>query len=104
MVSGAMAPPPKAEGPALEEREKLRNRIRRIRGQLNAVEKALTANEGCSAALHSLTACRGAMDSLLYEIIEEHIRFHIIDPATQPSTGQAEATQDLLDALHAYLR
>ena len=87
-----------------EEREKLLNRVRRIRGQLNAVEKALVENEDCSTVLHSLTGCRGALDSLLYEIIEGHIRFHIVDPDKRPSTQQAQATQELLDALRTYLR
>jgi DNA-binding FrmR family transcriptional regulator len=87
-----------------EEREKLTNRVRRIRGQLNAVEKALLENQDCSTVLHSLTACRGAMDSLLYEIIEEHVRFHIVDPGRRPTSQQAKATQELLDALRSYLR
>lgn len=86
------------------EREKLSNRVRRIRGQLNAVEKALLGSEDCSTVLHSLTACRGAMDSLLYEIIEGHIRFHIVDPAAQPTSEQAKATQELLDALRSYFK
>ena len=102
MVSAGKAPEKNVHTP--EEREKLRNRISRIRGQLDAVEKALATSQDCSKVLHSLTACRGAMDSLLYEIIEEHIRFHIIDPAAQPSTEQAKATQELLDALHAYFK
>ncbi len=87
-----------------EERERLTNRIRRIRGQLNAVERALVEEEDCSAVLHSLTACRGAMDSLLYEIIEGHVRFHIVDPDRRPTSQQAKATQELLDALRSYLR
>ena len=86
------------------EREKLHNRVRKIRGQLNAVEKALLSDEDCSTVLHSLTACRGAMDSLLYEIIEGHIRFHIVDPKVEPTSEQAKATQELLDALHSYFK
>ncbi len=87
-----------------EEREKLTNRIRRIRGQLNSVEKALTEGEDCSTVLHSLTACRGAMDSLLFEILDEHIRFHIVDPTRRPTSEQAKATRELLDALRTYLK
>lgn len=88
----------------VEERDKLRNRIRRIRGQLNAIERALAESEDCSTVLHALTACRGAMDSLLYEIIDGHIRFHIVDPSKEPSSQQAKATEELLDALRSYLK
>jgi DNA-binding FrmR family transcriptional regulator len=87
-----------------DERERLVNRLRRIRGQLNAMEKALLEDEDCSTILHALTGCRGAMDSLLYEIIEGHIRFHIVDPGKRPTSDQAKATQELLDALRTYLK
>jgi DNA-binding FrmR family transcriptional regulator len=86
------------------DKEKLCNRVRRIRGQLNAVEKALVEGEDCSTVLHTLTACRGAMDSLLYEIVEGHIRFHIVDPNVQPTSDQAKATKELLDALRSYFK
>lgn len=87
-----------------ETREMLTNRVRRIRGQLNSVEKALTENKDCSKVLHSLTACRGAMDSLLFEILEDHVRFHIVDPDKRPTSQQAKATRELLDALRTYFK
>lgn len=88
----------------LREREKLHNRVKRIRGQLNAVEKALVEGRECSQVLQTLAACRGAMDSLMFEIIEGHIRFHIVDPKRRPNSQQAEATRQLIEVLRTYLK
>ena len=87
-----------------EDRDKLLNRIRRIRGQLNAVEKALVEDVDCADILHPLVACRGALNGLMTEVLEGHIRHHIVDPDRRPSSEQAKATQELLDALRTYLR
>jgi DNA-binding FrmR family transcriptional regulator len=58
------------------DRGKLLNRVRRIRGQIDAVEKALDKEQDCSTILLTIAACRGAINSLMAEIIEGHIRFH----------------------------
>ena len=87
-----------------KERERLLQRVRRIRGQLNAVEKTLVADEDCSTVIHGLTGCRGALDSLLFEVLEGHIRFHIVDPTKRPTSEQAKATQELIDVLRSYLK
>ena len=62
----------------IRDKTKLLHRVRRIRGQLNAVEKALLAEDECSTILLRVAACRGAIDSLMAEIIEGHIQFHIL--------------------------
>lgn len=85
-------------------REKLLGRVRKIRGQLNAVEAGLSEDRECSEVLHTLAACRGAMNSLLLEIVEGHIRFHVVDPENDPDPGRAEAAQQLIDVLRTYLR
>ena len=64
----------------LEEKKKLLNRVRRIRGQVEAIDRALEQEAECSDVLHNISACRGAMDALMAEVIEGHIRFHILDP------------------------
>ena len=63
------------------EKEKLLNRVRRVRGQVEAVERALEGEKGCAAVLHLIVAARGAMNSLMTEVIEDHIRLHVVDPA-----------------------
>ena len=62
------------------EKEKLLARVRRVRGQVEAVERALENEKGCAAVLHLIVAARGAMNSLMTEVIEDHIRLHIVDP------------------------
>ena len=87
----------------LEEKKKLLNRVRRIRGQVDAIERALDQEAECSDVLHNISACRGAMDALMAEVIEGHIRFHILDTKHQ-TDEQAQAADDLVDALRSYLR
>ena len=86
------------------EKEKLLGRIRRIAGQVKAVETALEKGAECADVLHSLTAARGAMNSLIVEVLEDHVRLHILDPDERPGTPKAEATQELLDVMRTYLR
>ena len=65
-----------------EEKRKLLNRVRRMRGQVDSIERALNQEAECSVILHTISACRGAMDALMAEVIEGHIRFHVLDPAS----------------------
>lgn len=88
----------------VKDKEKLLHRVRRLRGQLNAVEKALEAEHDCSTVLLTLAACRGAMDALMSEIIEGHIRFHILDPKHEPSAEQKKAAQEVIGVVRRYLR
>lgn len=86
-----------------KDKEKLLNRVRRIKGQLNAIEKALGDDEECSKVLQTIAACRGAINGLMAEVLEGHVRFHMIDPKKQ-TPSQAEATEELLDLVNRYLR
>ncbi len=88
----------------IAEKKKLLNRVRRIRGQVEAVERALDQEAECPEVLHTISACRGAMDALMAEVIEGHIRFHVLDPGVRPTDEQSQAAEDLIDALKAYLR
>ena len=84
------------------EKVKLLNRIRRVRGQIEAVERALEDEKGCAAVLHLIVAARGALNSLMTEVIEDHIRLHLVD-----ATKGAERTrgaEELMEAVQAYLK
>jgi DNA-binding FrmR family transcriptional regulator len=87
-----------------EEKKKLLNRVRRIRGQIEAVERALDQEAECSEVLHNISACRGALDALMAEVIEGHIRFHVLDPQTTATDEQTRAADDLIHALRTYLK
>jgi DNA-binding FrmR family transcriptional regulator len=88
----------------IDEKKRLLNRVRRIRGQVEAIERALTEEAECSMVLHNIAACRGAMDALMAEVIDGHIRFHVLDPKRNPTDEQERAAEDLIDALRAYLK
>ncbi len=81
---------------------KLLQRLRRLRGQLDAVERALNAEEDCGGQLMLLAAVRGAVNGLMGEVLENHIRFHL----TLGSKEQIapELAEDLIDLVHAYLK
>jgi DNA-binding FrmR family transcriptional regulator len=88
----------------VKDKKKLLHRVRRLRGQLNAVEKSLEAEHDCSAVLLTLAACRGAMDSLMSEIIEGHIRHHILDPKQEPTAEQRKAAKEVIGVVRCYLK
>ena len=87
-----------------KDREKLLIRIRRIKGQITAVEKAVDANEECSKVLQTIAACRGAINGLMAEVLEGHVRFHVIDSRRKQTADQAEATEELIDLVNRYLK
>ena len=84
------------------EKLKLLNRVRRARGQVEAVERALEEEQGCAAVLHLITAARGALNSLMTEVIEDHIRLHLVDTAR--GTERARGAEELIEAVQSYLR
>ena len=89
---------------ATREKKKLITRLRRIRGQLEAVEAALDAEKGCYEILNTVAAARGALNSLVAEIIEDHVRFHVLDPDAKPGRKQAEAAEELIEVVRAYVK
>jgi len=88
----------------IRDKTKLLHRVRRIRGQLNAVEKSLLAERDCSTILLTVAACRGAMDSLMAEIIEGHIQLHILDPEHKPTAKQKKAANEIISVVRHYLK
>ena len=88
----------------IREQAKLLNRVRRIRGQLNGIEKQLDTESDCAKVHQQLAACRGAINGLMAEILEDHIRFHVMDPDLDPESDQAEASEELIDIVRSYLK
>lgn len=87
-----------------QEKEKLLGRVRRIRGQVEAIEKALQEDLDCSSILQQIAACRGAINGLMAEIMEGEVRFHVLSPKAKPNSSQANAAEQLVQVLHAYLK
>ena len=79
----------------------LLNRVRRIRGQIEAVERALEAEAGCGVVLQRIAAARGAMNALMSEVLEEHVRTHVL---TSKARAPVSAAEELLEVVRTYLR
>jgi DNA-binding FrmR family transcriptional regulator len=88
----------------VREREKLIARVRRIRGQIEGIERALVDEKGCYAVLQTVTAARGALNGLVAEMIEDHIRFHVLDPEKTVPAKRARAADELVDIVRAYVK
>ncbi len=88
----------------IQDKAKLLHRVRRVRGQIEAVERALENEKGCANVLHLVVAARGAMNSLMAEIIEGHIRTHVVDPNHDRDRSRARGAQELIDVVQAYLK
>jgi DNA-binding FrmR family transcriptional regulator len=86
------------------EKAKLLNRIRRLRGQIEAIERAVEADDECADVLQQATSCRGALDGFIAEVIEDHIREHMVDPSAGRETPQVLAAEELIEIVHQYLK
>jgi DNA-binding FrmR family transcriptional regulator len=89
---------------AIREKTKLLNRVRRIRGQLEAVERALEQEIGCADVLQLITGALSEINGLMGEVIEDHIRVHLIDPALHPGAEAANAAEELIEVVRSYLK
>jgi DNA-binding FrmR family transcriptional regulator len=88
----------------VREKTKLLARVRRIRGQMDAVERALETGIGCGDVLQVLASVRGALNGLMAEVIEDHIRFHVVDPAHEKNRERAKGAQELIEVVRTYLK
>ena len=61
-----------------EDKKKIVSRINRIKGQLDAVERALDEGKKCFSVLQTVSACRGALNGLMGELIEGHVKGHLM--------------------------
>jgi FrmR/RcnR family transcriptional regulator, repressor of frmRAB operon len=88
----------------IRDKQKLLARVRRIRGQVEAIERALDGEVACEQAMQLIAAARGAMAGLMGEVIEEHIRTHLVDAELHPEALNVEATEQLIDVVRTYLK
>jgi DNA-binding FrmR family transcriptional regulator len=88
----------------IRDKKKLLNRVRRIRGQVDAIGRALAQEQDCSVILQTVAACRGAINGLMAEVVEGHMRSHLVDPDRRPTSKQARAAQELIDVVKTYLK
>jgi DNA-binding FrmR family transcriptional regulator len=71
---------------------------------VEAIERTLGEEHDCAEVLQLVAACRGALNGLMAELIEGHIRFHVLAPNGRKGVPQAEAAEELIDVVRAYLK
>jgi DNA-binding FrmR family transcriptional regulator len=86
------------------EKTKKMNRMRRLRGQVDAIERALEREVGCSDTLQLIASVRGAINGLMAELLEEHIRTRIVNPLEEPDPTRAIAAEELIEVAQRYLK
>ena len=88
----------------VRQKSKLLARIRRIKGQVEAVERALEAELGCAELLMLVASLRGAVHGLSAEVMEDHIRHHVANPDTDPDPARARGAAELIEVVRTYLK
>lgn len=78
-------------------------RVARVRGQIEALSRALEGDADCGDVLGLIASVRGAMDGLMAEVVEEHIREHVFRNARARSGARA-AANDLIKIVRAYFK
>lgn len=86
------------------EKTKLLHRLRRLRGQIEAIERAVETDEECAGVLQQATSCRGALDGFIAEVIEDHVREHMAVDRGMTAEARRDAAEELIGIVHSYLR
>ena len=78
------------------------SRVRRIRGQVEAIERALDGEGECEDILQLVASCRGALNGLMAELIEGHLRYHVLARGEKALPSQLEAADELIAVVKRY--
>ena len=88
----------------IREKKKLQARVSRLRGQIDAIERALNEEADCERIMHMIAGIRGGVSGLMAEVVEDHIRTHLVDPQKNPGVLNADAANQLIEVVHTYLK
>jgi DNA-binding FrmR family transcriptional regulator len=85
-----------------KDKPKLLARVRRLKGQIEAIERALESDSPCGEVLNLVASVRGAVNGLTSQLIEDHIREHVLN-AEDKSDLEKGATE-LIEVVKTYLK
>jgi DNA-binding FrmR family transcriptional regulator len=88
----------------IKQKQDLLLRAKRIQGQVEALVSALDEERDCAEVLHIMSAARGAMNSLMAELLEGHIREHVLDGKQKPTSKQVLAADEVIEMVKSYLK
>ena len=86
----------------INDKSKILARVNRIRGQLEAFGKAIEAEQDEYQVMQLLASCRGALNGLMAEVVEGHIREHIVEAENKKLA--AEAGEELIDIMRSFIK
>jgi DNA-binding FrmR family transcriptional regulator len=86
------------------DKDRLIKRVRRIRGQMEGIERALSEERECSSILQTIAAAKGAIDGLMAEVLESQVRNHLIPPGKRHHEAVVRETEELVTILRRYLK
>jgi len=89
-------------GHTVQQRPKLLARIRRLKGQMEAIERALETDAPCGDVLNLVASVRGAVNGLTSELIEDHIREHVMQ--AENKTAALKGATELIEVVKMYLK
>ncbi|MDK7585102.1 metal/formaldehyde-sensitive transcriptional repressor [Alcaligenes phenolicus] len=84
------------------EKSKLIARVRRLKGQLEGIERALDSDAACIEVLRQIASVRGAVGGLMAEVIEDHLREHVLLAPTDEERQQGG--EEMIEVIRAYLK
>jgi DNA-binding FrmR family transcriptional regulator len=88
----------------IRDKKKLLNRVRRVHGQIEAVERLLENEQDCAEILQQIAACRGSINALMSKVLEGHIRFHLVPRRDGHKPSQGNAVEEIISITKSYLR
>lgn len=86
----------------IREKTKLIARVRRIRGQVEAVERALTSESECTDVLRLIASVRGAVNGLMGEVMQDHILEHVVGAASEAE--RTKSAEEFAEIVKSYLK
>lgn len=88
----------------VKNKKELLLRAKRIQGQVEALVRALAEERDCSEILQLMSAARGAMNSLMAELLEGHVRSHVLNGKHKPTSQQLVAADEVIEMVKRYLK
>ena len=86
------------------DKKKLLGRVRRIKGQVAAMERALESEADCASVLQLIASARGAIGSLMNEVMEAHALEHLVDSHRGRKRGNASEVRKFIEVLRTYIK
>ncbi|MFN7104320.1 MAG: metal/formaldehyde-sensitive transcriptional repressor, partial [Pseudorhizobium sp.] len=87
----------------IRDKAKLLARVRRLKGQIEAIERSLEEEAPCAETLNLVASVRGAVTGLTAELIEEHIQEHVAGP-DQDAAARQQGAAELIEVIRRYLK